>query len=85
VWPSIDELFRDEDLTTRLADAAVQPSSLRAGFDAVIAEVLAEADLEAPATGQSRGGGRHGAHATGMGHLLAEMQVLARRHPGATW
>jgi ring-1,2-phenylacetyl-CoA epoxidase subunit PaaC len=85
VWPYIDELFRDEDLTTRLADAAVQPSSLRAGFDAVIAEVLAEAELEAPAIGQSRGGGRHGAHATPMGHLLAEMQVLARRHPGATW
>ncbi|UNK69975.1 1,2-phenylacetyl-CoA epoxidase subunit PaaC [Microbacterium sp. H1-D42] len=85
VWPYIDELFRDEPLIDRLGDATVRPSALRAGFDAVIDEVFREADLEAPTIAASRGGGRHGAHATPMGHLLAEMQVLARRHPGAIW
>lgn len=85
VWPYADELFRDEPLIDRLGDAAARPSSLRAGFDAVIDAVFAEAELERPAALASRAGGRHGAHATPMGHLLAEMQVLARRHPGATW
>ncbi|MGN8027611.1 1,2-phenylacetyl-CoA epoxidase subunit PaaC [Microbacterium sp. 22242] len=85
VWPYAAELFRDDPLIDRLGDAAVRPSSLRAGFDAVVAAVFAEADLEIPAGSTSTGGGRRGSHATGLGHLLAEMQVLARRHPGATW
>ncbi|KNY07618.1 1,2-phenylacetyl-CoA epoxidase subunit PaaC [Microbacterium sp. GCS4] len=85
VWPYVDELFRDEPLTERLGDAAVRPSSLRQGFDAVIETVFAEADLTVPEVSASSAGGRRGAHATPLGHLLAEMQVLARRHPGATW
>lgn len=85
VWPYVDELFRDEPLIDRLGDAAARPSALRSGFDAVIDTVFAEAELEIPAVAASRAGGRHGSHATPMGHLLAEMQVLARRHPGASW
>jgi len=85
VWPYAAELFRDEELIDRLGDAAVRPSTLRAGFDAVVAAVFAEAELEIPAGPTSAGGGRHGSHATELGHLLSEMQVLARRHPGATW
>jgi len=85
VWPYAAELFRDDELIDRLGDAAVRPSSLREGFDAVIDAVFAEAELEIPAGSTSSGGGRHGSHATGLGHLLSEMQVLARRHPGATW
>jgi ring-1,2-phenylacetyl-CoA epoxidase subunit PaaC len=30
-------------------------------------------------------GGRRGVHTQQMGYLLAEMQHLARSHPGATW
>ncbi|WP_308010991.1 1,2-phenylacetyl-CoA epoxidase subunit PaaC [Streptomyces sp. AC495_CC817] len=85
VWPYVDELFRDDALIERLGDAVVRPSALRAGFDAVVQTVFAEAELEVPAVAASSAGGRHGAHATPLGHLLAEMQVLARRHPGATW
>ncbi|UWF77996.1 MULTISPECIES: 1,2-phenylacetyl-CoA epoxidase subunit PaaC [Microbacterium] len=85
VWPYVDELFRDEPLIDRLEGVAVRPSSLRSGFDAVVETVFAEAGLEAPAGPASSAGGRRGSHATPFGHLLAEMQVLARRHPGATW
>lgn len=85
VWPYVDELFRDDDLIERLGDAAVRPSSLRAGFDGVVDTVFAEAELSVPAVAASSAGGRHGAHATPLGHILAEMQVLARRHPGASW
>ena len=85
VWPYVDELFRDDDLIERLGDAAVAPSSLRPGFDRVVDTVFAEAELTIPDVISSSAGGRHGAHATPLGHILAEMQVLARRHPGATW
>ncbi|MFJ6534280.1 1,2-phenylacetyl-CoA epoxidase subunit PaaC [Microbacterium sp. NPDC091662] len=85
VWPYVDELFRDDELIERLGDAAVAPSSLRPGFDGVVATVFTEAGLTVPDVMPSSAGGRHGAHATPLGHILAEMQVLARRHPGATW
>lgn len=85
VWPYVDELFRDEPLIDRLGDAAVRPSTLRTGFDAVVDTVFTEAELETPTVSASSAGGRRGAHATPLGHLLAEMQVLARRHPGASW
>ena len=89
-WPYADELFVDDELVERLADegVAVLPSSLRPGFDAVIDAVLAEAELELP-TGRTAftasGGGRRGSHTEHLGPLLAEMQVLARAHPGASW
>ncbi|WP_341975548.1 phenylacetate-CoA oxygenase subunit PaaC [Microbacterium sp. LTA6] len=85
VWPYVDELFRDDDLIDRLGDAAVRPSTLRAGVDAVVDTVFADAELSVPAVSASSAGGRQGAHSAPLGHILAEMQVLARRHPGATW
>ncbi len=85
VWPYVGELFRDEPLIDRLGGVAVRPSSLRPGFDAVVDAVFADAELETPAVADSSAGGRRGSHSTPFGHLLAEMQVLARRHPGATW
>ncbi|WP_308868209.1 1,2-phenylacetyl-CoA epoxidase subunit PaaC [Microbacterium psychrotolerans] len=85
VWPYVGELFRDEPLIDRLEDAAVRPSTLQPPFDAVIAAVFAEAELEVPSGPMSSAGGRHGSHFPTLGYLLAEMQVLARQHPGATW
>ncbi|BCW07756.1 phenylacetate-CoA oxygenase subunit PaaI [Arthrobacter sp. NtRootA1] len=87
VWPYVDELFEDDELTTRLAEAgvAVQPSSLRAGFDRLTGEIMAEAELDIPAVPQALGGGRRGKHSEFLGYIIAEMQVLAREHPGASW
>ena len=89
VWPYVRELFRDDDLIDRLGDAAVRvavrPSTLRPRFDAVIAAVLAGEDVEAPGGAAASGGGREGRHFPTLGFILAEMQVLARQHPGASW
>lgn len=85
VWPYVDELFRDEPLIDELDGVAARPSTLRAGFDATIDAVFGEADLTVPDGFVAAGGGRRGAHFPTLGHLLAEMQVLARQHPGATW
>ncbi|MGN7968929.1 1,2-phenylacetyl-CoA epoxidase subunit PaaC [Microbacterium sp. 22296] len=84
-WPFLDELFRDDALHDRLEGVAVRPSTLRARADAVIDAVLAEEDVPHPDVAASSAGGRRGIHHPAFGPLLAEMQVLARRHPGATW
>jgi ring-1,2-phenylacetyl-CoA epoxidase subunit PaaC len=51
--------------------------------------VLAAATLTRPSrpgAGTIGGrGGRQGVHTEALGHVLAEMQSLARQHPGATW
>ncbi|MFJ6284392.1 1,2-phenylacetyl-CoA epoxidase subunit PaaC [Pseudarthrobacter oxydans] len=87
MWPYVEELFRDDDLTDRLAEAgiAVAPSSLREDFDRLTGEVLTEAGLEVPDVPAAPGGGRQGRHSEHLGYILAEMQVLAREHPGASW
>ena len=87
IWPYVDELFRDDELTGRLSEAgaAPQPSSLREDFDRLTGEVLAEAELEVPNVQPTPGGGRRGLHSEHLGYILAEMQVLAREYPGASW
>lgn len=85
VWPFVDELFEDDELTDRLKGVAVQPSSLRPAFDDAIRRVLAESTLELPSVPQARTGGRRGEHRETLGFVLAEMQSLARKHPGASW
>ena len=84
MWPYLDELFRDDELHDRL-DTVPRPSELREPVYDVLRQVLTEAALTEPSVAQSAGGGRHGSHSTYLGPLLAEMQVLARRHPGAKW
>lgn len=85
IWPYVDELFRDEPLIDELDGIAVRPSTLRDGFDAVIDAVFAEADLQRPDGQPSSGGGRRGIHFPALSRIVAEMQVLARQHLGATW
>jgi ring-1,2-phenylacetyl-CoA epoxidase subunit PaaC len=91
VWPYAEELFRTSEQERRLAAAgvAVDPAEVRAEVDAVLDEVLAAATLtrpNRPPVGAVGGrGGRQGLHTEQLGHVLAEMQSLARQHPGATW
>jgi ring-1,2-phenylacetyl-CoA epoxidase subunit PaaC len=91
VWPYVGELFRTSDVERRLADAgvAVDPAQTRDEVDAVLDEVLARATLTRPAVapaGPINGqGGRQGMHTEYLGHVLAELQSLARQHPGARW
>jgi ring-1,2-phenylacetyl-CoA epoxidase subunit PaaC len=91
VWPYVGELHRTSDVERRLAAAgvAVDPAQVRDEVDAVLDEVLARATLARPSippAGPISGrGGREGLHTEYLGHVLAEMQSLARQHPGATW
>ncbi|WP_424346723.1 1,2-phenylacetyl-CoA epoxidase subunit PaaC [Kocuria sp. CH-021] len=85
MWPYVDELFHDDELIESLGDVAVRPSSLRADFDTRLKAVLDEAELSVPEVLGAWGGDRSGQFSEQRGHILAEMQVLARQHPGATW
>ena len=88
VAPYIAELFEDDAASVAAAGAGVGvlPSSLRAGAEATVAGVLAEATLDAPAVSRWHArGGRDGLHSEPIGYLIAEMQHLPRSHPGATW
>ncbi|MET8198285.1 1,2-phenylacetyl-CoA epoxidase subunit PaaC [Micromonospora taraxaci] len=79
VWPYTHELF--------VADPAapVDPATVRPAFDETVGAVLAEATLTRPESRWAPGGGRTGVHTEHLAYLLAEMQVLHRAHPGATW
>jgi ring-1,2-phenylacetyl-CoA epoxidase subunit PaaC len=87
VWPYVDEMFRSDPLEQTLtADGiAVDVPALRPAWDEYVEAVLREATLERPGTPAAPGGGRQGLHTERMGYLVAEMQHLARSHPGARW
>ena len=85
MWPFVDELFRPQPELDALAGIAVDPASLRGEFDATVPRLVTEAGLTVPKPVRARGGGRSGVHSEAFGPLLAQMQVLARAHPGATW
>jgi len=61
------------------------PASLEAAWRADVDDALAEATLALPAPVEHVTTGKHGEHSEHMGFLLAEMQSLARQHPGAVW
>ncbi|MET0979101.1 MAG: 1,2-phenylacetyl-CoA epoxidase subunit PaaC [Paeniglutamicibacter terrestris] len=85
LWPYVGEMFEDEELHATLGDVAVAPSALRAAWDQEFSAVLADAELALPTIPFAMARGRRGEHSEHLGFILAEMQVLARKHPGASW
>jgi len=90
MWPFVDELFRADPFAEALESAgqhgvAVDVTALRPAFDALVPRLVVDAGLEVPELPAARGGGRGGIHSEALGPMLAEIQVLARAHPGATW
>ncbi len=87
VWPYVAELFESDHLTRELSSVgvAVEPAGLHEPVLAYVRDVIEQATLEQPDTAVRHTGGRRGIHTEHMGYLLAEMQHLARSHPGATW
>ena len=54
-------------------------------WHADVMQTLADATLVMPAPVEHVSTGKRGEHSEHMGFLLAEMQSLARQHPGASW
>lgn len=88
VSPYVAELFDDDAVSVVAAEAGVGvlPSTLREPVLERVTQVVELATLTMPEQSRWRSrGGREGIHSQVMGYLLAEMQHIARSHPGATW
>ncbi|MEV4901022.1 1,2-phenylacetyl-CoA epoxidase subunit PaaC [Citricoccus sp. NPDC055426] len=85
LWPYTEEPFLDDELFDELEGIAPRPSTLRQDWDRQVQEILTEAGLAVPEAPYAMCRGRHGEPSEHLGYILAEMQVLARKHPGATW
>ena len=89
VWPLYAELSRCSVIETVAAQQAfgVDPGTVADEVDAVIEHVFATSEIDRPSLPSSgtRPLGREGQHSEVMGHLLAEMQVVARAHPMGKW
>lgn len=60
-------------------------NTLREAWDREVDEALTEATLRRPTAEGYLPRGKQGIHSEHLSYLLAEMQSLARQHPGATW
>ncbi|MGQ7787003.1 1,2-phenylacetyl-CoA epoxidase subunit PaaC [Nesterenkonia sp. K-15-9-6] len=85
LWSYVEELFLDVDPIPALGDVAVLPSSLRDDTLHQLQEMIEAAGLTVPEISGAYGSDRTGRFSEQRGFILAEMQVLARQHPGASW
>jgi ring-1,2-phenylacetyl-CoA epoxidase subunit PaaC len=87
LWRYTGELFIADDIDRAVAAErlGVDPSTLAERWRADAEPVLARATLTVPSVAYMQRGGRDGKHTEHLGHMLSEMQILARSHPGATW
>ncbi|MGH7636865.1 MAG: 1,2-phenylacetyl-CoA epoxidase subunit PaaC [Gemmatimonadaceae bacterium] len=85
VWRYTGELFLGDDLERRLTKIAVDSSTLERPWADQVLSVLQRAGIQVPEVKWMQRGGRQGRHTEHLGHMLGEMQVLQRQHPGATW
>jgi ring-1,2-phenylacetyl-CoA epoxidase subunit PaaC len=87
LWRYTGELFTadaiDRDSTAQ--GVGVDPSTLAEPWRVQVEDVLRRATLTIPSVTYMQRGGRDGRHTEHLGHMLAEMQIVARSHPGATW
>jgi ring-1,2-phenylacetyl-CoA epoxidase subunit PaaC len=87
LWAYSGELFLADGVDAAMVEqgVGVDLETLRAPWQSRVDEVLAAATLRAPTDTFTARGGRQGRHSEHLGHMLAEMQIVARSHPGATW
>jgi ring-1,2-phenylacetyl-CoA epoxidase subunit PaaC len=87
LMPYTSEFFSTDCVEETIAAEGIGPltTALQSAWLADVQAALDEATLAVPALGQYVTTGKFGEHSEHMGYLLAEMQGLARQHPGARW
>ena len=87
LWMFSDELFEINEIDKEMVKEkiGVDRSSIKAEWDKIIDDVLAEATLRRPENIHMTSGGREGIHTEHLGHLLSDMQYLQRAYPDAKW
>lgn len=89
LWPYTGELFLADEEERRAAEAGLIPDlpKLQPAWESCVREVLREAELAPPLAAPQpwQFTTRKGRHSEHLGHLLAEMQIVARSFPNAKW
>ena len=86
--PYTDEFWTPSAIEAEVSanGVGIDATSLRSEWESMVNEALNEATLTRPAPVKGYvTQGKQGIHSEHLGYLLAEMQSLARAHPGATW
>ena len=87
LWRFSGELFEHDavDEAAAARGLGVDHAAIRARWHEMVADVMSRATITIPTVAAMATGGRRGRHTEFLGHLLAEMQIVARSHPGASW
>jgi len=87
LWRFTGELLGRDSIDDAVVAHGIQVDhdAISARWHAMVNDVFARATLTVPTDGAHNRGGRQGRHTEHLGHMLAEMQIVARSHPGATW
>lgn len=90
LWRFTAELFAPDDIDRAMREAGVTPdlASVKSQWESLVRDVTDRATVTLPRDiprAANMRGGRMGAHTEHLGHMLAEMQIIARSHPGAKW
>jgi ring-1,2-phenylacetyl-CoA epoxidase subunit PaaC len=87
LWPWTGELVWQDETDAELRAAGMAPdlAALESPWSGMVRELLGRATLTIPDGPMRMTGGRMGRHTEHLGHMLAEMQIVARSHPGASW
>jgi ring-1,2-phenylacetyl-CoA epoxidase subunit PaaC len=89
LWPFTADLFFADPDEWMSSEAGVIPelSKLQPAWESAVRQVLRQAELPSPPPVPEpwRFAARKGRHSEHLGHLLAEMQILARSFPNAQW
>jgi ring-1,2-phenylacetyl-CoA epoxidase subunit PaaC len=86
LWRFTGEMFQADDVDREMASSGVGAdlAAIQPKWESVVKDVLARATLVIPNDPPAMTGGR-ARHTEHLGHLLSEMQIVARSYPGAEW
>ncbi len=87
MWRYTGELFEADENEAALVEAgyAADAAALKTKWEEMVDAVFKDSQIKPPETAYFEGGSRQGQHTEHLGHLLAEMQIVARSFPGAKW
>lgn len=87
LWRFTGEMFTADEIDQRMQASGVGAdlAAVKQQWDAIVRDVFGRATLSIPAESFMLSGGRKGRHTEYLGHMLSEMQIVARSHPGVEW
>ena len=87
LWGYTGEMFMADDTDLACAESGLLPDleGVRRAWSVRVADCLSQATLSQPEDGWMQRGGKQGIHSEHLSYMLAEMQVLPRTYPNASW